>query len=156
MRGSSSHYLIALSSAFLAANVYGGDAVPSDIVLTEPVRIAFLEAAPRVVVGSMREAVRAHCAGIRAGDEAVEAEWLCRADSLRYLREVDVLGSRYKTGVVCSAEAVTPNLRYFTPDMFEDEERCVYVSYNASSQKHAVDLGAKAPPNKSFERTREK
>jgi hypothetical protein len=138
MRGSSSHYLIALSSAFLAANVYGGDAVPSDIVLTEPVRI------------------RAHCAGIRAGDEAVEAEWLCRADSLRYLREVDVLGSRYKTGVVCSAEAVTPNLRYFTPDMFEDEERCVYVSYNASSQKHAVDLGAKAPPNKSFERTREK
>jgi len=154
MRGSWPQGLIALLFAFQATTVYGDDATASDIVLVEPVRIAFLEPAPRVLAASMRDAVRRHCAETHASGETVETQWLCHEGSLRYLREVNVFGSRYKTGLVCGVEAVTPNLRYFTPDMFENEAKCAYVSYNTGTRKHSVELGNEAPPNKSLERTR--
>ena len=156
MRGSLSKSFLALSFALQTATVYGDDATSPDITLFEPVRIAFLEPAPRVLAASMLDAVRRYCAETRPSGQTVEAPWLCREGSLRYLREVNVLGSRHKTGLVCDAEAVTPNLRYFTPDMFENEAKCVYVSYNTGTRKHTVDLGREAPTNKSFERTRER
>jgi hypothetical protein len=140
MRRSWPQGLVALSFAFHATTVYGEDVSPSDIVLVEPVRIAFLEPAPRVLAASMRDAVRRHCAEAHASGETVGTEWLCHEGSLRYLRQVNVLGSRYKTGLVCGVEAVTPNLRYFTPDMFESEPKCAYVSYNTGTRKHTVEL----------------
>jgi hypothetical protein len=156
MRGSWPQGFLALSLALQAATVFGNDAASSDIVLVEPVRVAFLEPAPRVLAASMRDAVRRHCAETHASGETVEAPWLCREGSLWYLREVNVLGSRHKTGLVCSSEAVTPNLRYFTPDMFENDAKCAYVSYNTGKRTHTVDPGSEAPPNKSLDRTRDR
>ena len=117
------------------------------VVLVAPVRIAFYEAAPSSLAGSMRTAVRATCASLRkpatgpnAAADRPDIAWLCNGTPLRYLRAVNVLGTKYKTGLVCSEGSVTPNLRYYTEDMFTEESECLFVAYSVTSRLNSIEL----------------
>lgn len=86
------------------------------IELIESVRVAFYEKAPAPVAVSMRLAVQKECAARRTrgptgaantkdGTQGAGSDWLCEGRHLNYLRAVDVLGNRRKTGFVCNDDA---------------------------------------------------
>jgi hypothetical protein len=144
-------HAVALAVVSLLAAVAAAGAAPDDVVLADDVRIAFYEAAPGSMETSMRNAVDEACS---ATDPASWA-WLCAGEPLRFLREVNVLGARYQTGLVCSEEVVTPDLRYYTPDMFEDELLCQYVAYDARASTHLLSLDPVAATDAAQERKRD-
>ena len=134
------HTLPCLTVAVMAAHVSAQPAQNAEsLVLREPVRIAFYEQAPRAMARGMRTAVNGRCDELR-GSGAKAHPWYCSSVGLRFFREVNVLGDRYKTGLACSQESVTPNLRFYTEDMFNgDDVQCVYIAYDAKSKRHIVD-----------------
>jgi hypothetical protein len=138
-----------LLATFVGAVTLAGEdaADEAKIVLVSPVRIAFYEAAPSSLAGSMRNAVRATCASLKKSGAVPNPPagrpniaWLCNGTTLRYLRAVNVLGTKYKTGLVCSEGSVTPNLRYYTEDMFTEESECLFVAYSVKSHLNSIEL----------------
>jgi hypothetical protein len=107
----------------------------SEIVLYSLPRTAFYESAPRAMASSMREAVKQHCRRPTRSEATVS--WYCSDVSLRFFRDVSVLGEQRKTGLACDSNTLTPNLRYYTEDMFLGEDvRCVFVAYDVETKRH--------------------
>ena len=142
---------LAFAIGALMSAATASSATHDEIVSVGSVRIAFYEAAPPAMETSMRTAVAQAC----SSTEPASWPWLCEGAPLRFLREVNVLGSRYQTGLVCNEEVVTPDLRYYTPDMFEDEPECQYVSYDVRTSVHLLSLDPAAPPESASEQARE-
>jgi hypothetical protein len=82
----------------------------ADLVFPEPVRIAFYEPAPKALATSMRNAVQQRC-GVFARSSSSAPSWYCSAVDLRFFRQVNVLGTRYKTGLACAEDSVTVRFR---------------------------------------------
>jgi hypothetical protein len=110
-------------------------------------RNAFYEHAPRSVVALMRAAVKEEC--MRASPPApndpkanatqqTTRTWLCGPTPLVFFRAVNVRGDKLTSGFACHPEGMTPNLRYFTEDMFAGNEECVYVGCDGETGKHFV------------------
>ena len=118
--------------------------VADAIVLVEPVRIAFYEAAPRAMAASMRRAVGQRCGTEQqTGQPSRPEAWYCGTGlRLRFLRAVNVLGDRYKTGLACDEQSLTPNLTFYAEDMFDEGTRCIFVAYDVKAKRHQIDLGA--------------
>ena len=132
--------LAVLSFVSALARAQSAPTASEQIVLVDNVRIAFYEAAPPALAASMRRARDAACTTLRtpsSGNQAV-ANWLCGAAHLRYLRAVNVLGTRYRTGFVCRTDSVTPNLRYYTADMFENTAGCMAISYSDKTKRLVI------------------
>ena len=139
-----------LLAAFIDVGAVAGEEASDEgkIVLVSPVRIAFYEAAPSSLAASMRNAVSATCASLKKRPGAVpesptdrpDIAWLCDGTTLRFLRAVNVLGTKYKTGLVCSEGSVTPNLRYYTEDMFAGEAQCLFVAYSVTAGLNSIEL----------------
>jgi hypothetical protein len=142
---------MAMTIGVLVTGAAASSATLADVVLGDEVRIAFYESAPPSMETSMRSAVTHACDSTESGSWT----WLCGGAPLRFLREVNVLGDRYETGLVCSEEVVTPDLRYYTPDMFEDEPECQYVGYDFRTSVHLLGLDPAAPPDASTEQASE-
>jgi hypothetical protein len=119
--------------------VNGASAGAQDVVLQTEPRVAFYEAAPRSLAASMKKAVERYCGG-DAIRRAEQVAWLCAETPLRCFRGVDVLGNKQRTGLTCESKAVTPNLRYYTEDMFNEESHCAPLAYLADTGSHEVDL----------------
>jgi hypothetical protein len=120
----------------LTAQALGQPAENAEIVLYSYPRIAFYEPAPRAMATSMRNAVKQRCGSSR------HSEWYCSGVRLRFLREVNVLGDRHRTGLACDPDTVTPDLRFYLEDMFRGEDtRCVYVAYDVRKKRHVIDEG---------------
>jgi hypothetical protein len=118
----------------LAVSAHAQSADP-EIVLYSLPRTAFYEWAPRAMASSIRDAVLRHCR--RSTPSAATGGWYCSDLSLSFFRDVSVLGERRKTGLACDPNTVTPNLRYYTEDMFHGEDvRCVFVAYDAKTKRH--------------------
>lgn len=101
---------------------------------TAEIRLAFYEAPPRNVRVSMQKAIEQECRS-NSRDESASV-WLCRGDPVYLVRAVDVLGNRSTTGLVCEGEG---NLKYYTPDMFDDEDsHCMTVCYDAKRKSHYI------------------
>lgn len=111
-----------------------------EITLADPVRVAFYEAAPAALSAAMRRARDVACKDFRGSSTQTTASWLCDGTPLRYLRAVNVLGTKYVTGFVCRSGDVTPNLRYYTADMFEDGAACLPVSYSDKTKRNVVEV----------------
>lgn len=111
------------------------------IVLIEPVRIAFLEHAPRALESSMRNAIERKCKNESENRDSPTATplWYCTETELRFLRQVNVLGNVYNTGLACHPDDLTPNLKYYLEDMFDDSERCIYVAHDVDTDRHYID-----------------
>lgn len=115
-----------------------------EIVLADPVRAAYYEAAPRAVAASMRRAALHSCAS-RAGAVSRSGDiyrWLCDGTHLAFLREVDVLGNKLKIGFVCQHEWA--NLKYYVDEQIAlavEEARCVTVWFNVDANSHFLDFG---------------
>jgi hypothetical protein len=69
----------------------------------------------------------------------VKAQWFCDTEGVRFFRGVDVLGNRQRTGLVCGSERVTPNLRYYTEDMFGEDAGCVPIAYEVATRRHVLE-----------------
>lgn len=107
----------------------------SEIVFYSLPRTAFYELAPRAMASSMRNAVKQQCLRPTRSENA--SSWYCSDVSLRFFREVSVRGERRKTGLACHPDTVTPNLRYYTEDMFlGDDVRCIFVAYDVKTKRH--------------------
>lgn len=133
-----STYLVFALSAVTAA----GQPAKSDppLELIERVRIAFYERAPAEIAGSMRAAVQRLCGPeSKQGGAHTGPEWLCDGRHLNFLRSVDVLGNRQKTGFVCNDQGITSNMKYFLDDMFADNPNCVFVAFNVKTNQHFID-----------------
>src|SRR6185437_12422833 len=111
-----------------------------------PVPIAFYEKAALFLRASMRRAVEAACTGHEAprqSDPAVSGaaqptEWLCSHQPLVYLRAVYVTGERGVIGYVCYPQDIE-SLRYYPPDMFVGNRRCVRVWYGKDASAHFIE-----------------
>jgi hypothetical protein len=77
---------------------------------------------------------------VRAACEADGKHSICEQVRLRFFRSVDVVGHRSRSGVVCRADEVTPNLRYYTYDMFDGNAGCASVSYDYETKRPTVEL----------------
>ena len=87
----------------------------------------------------MRSAVNKRC-GSPTRLSSTAGSWYCSGVRLRFFWEVNVLGDRYRTGLTCDENSVTPNLRFYTEDMFiGDDIQGVYVAYDVKSKRHVVD-----------------
>jgi len=131
---------VLLGFALLA--IVAGQPAKSDapIELIEHVRIAFYERAPGDIAGSMRAAVRRRCEAAPRPDAAQPGpEWLCYGRHLNFLRSVDVLGNRQKTGFVCNDQGITRNMKYFLDDMFADNSNCVFVAFDVKTNQHFIE-----------------
>ena len=107
----------------------------SEIVFYSLPRTAFYEWAPRAMASSMRDAVSQQCR--RPTRSQTTASWYCSGLGLSFFRDVSVLGERRKTGLACDPNTITPNLRYYTEDMFLGEDvRCVFVAYDVKTKRH--------------------
>jgi hypothetical protein len=128
----------AVAGISLVAGPVLGQPAANTFVHYEQVRIAFYEAAPRAMARSMRGAVSQRCR-IQATAEPNASLWYCSGDSLLFLRGVNILGDRYRTGFACD-ESAMPEFRFYTEDMFVgDEIQCVFIAYDVKSKLHMVD-----------------
>jgi hypothetical protein len=136
-------FALAVSGAATAQSAQRG----ASIELVERVRVAFYEKAPADVAASMRAAAQRNCSGHRekgvtaaAREEqepqAAEAAWLCDGRHLNFLRSVDVLGNRQKTGFVCNDQGIAHNMKFFLEDMFTENHDCTYVFFNVKRRVH--------------------
>jgi hypothetical protein len=136
---------VCLILCLAATNGMAQDKSAGEIVLIDEVRIAFYETAPQRMAASMRKAVESECKRRLGTGAKVESDWLCNAKTLYFVRGVDVSGGKRMTGLVCSEEGITPNLRYYTEDMFTDEPQCMPVWYSTKTRAHFMSSGASQP-----------
>jgi hypothetical protein len=133
---------VCLILCLAATNGMAQEKPADEIVLIDEVRIAFYEKVPERMAASMRKAVESECKRRLGTGPEVESDWLCNGESLYFVRGVYVSGSKRMTGLVCSEEGITPNLRYYTEDMFTDEPQCMPVWYSTKTKAHFMSSGA--------------
>jgi hypothetical protein len=144
MRSAFVRLVAGFTAVVIACTSYSARPDGETVVLRHEVRIAFYEAAPRDLVASMRRAVDTVGATRRrldapGSDAPAETQWLCDGTRVRFLRAVNVLGDRYRIGFVCRFDSVTPNLRYYTGDMFADSTGCIPISYSSKTNHNVVN-----------------
>jgi hypothetical protein len=125
--------LLAATMGALAVSAHGQPADNSEIVLYSLPRTAFYERVSRAMVSSMRDAVKQQCRHPTRSEPT--DRWYCGDLRLSFFRDVSVLGERRKTGLACDPSTFTPNLRYYTEDMFLGV-RCVFVAYDVKTKRH--------------------
>ena len=117
-----------------------------EVTFGDAIRMAFYVRAPSPVANSMRKAVKLVCSGLSVSKEAAQASeelvaaasWLCRGDSLNYLRGVNLYGFKAMTGFICNSEGVSTDLKYYLEDMFSENPDCVWVGYDAQKKAHIL------------------
>ncbi len=132
---------VCLILGLAATNGMAQDKPANTIVPIDEVRIAFYEKAPSAMIASMRKAVESECKHHPDSGLEVESAWLCGGEALHFVRAVDVVGNKRMTGLVCSEEGVTPNLKYYTEDMFANEPQCKPVWYSTKTHAHFMNTG---------------
>jgi hypothetical protein len=127
------------------ASIIGGAAVAAAPAVTEEkIRTAFFENAPMDVETSMRAVLADECELVREeplkteSGQTIDASWLCGKNPLRFLREVLVDGTRIDDGYICAAKGLE-DFVYFPLDLIELHS-CVWVSFDAESKGHDLDL----------------
>jgi hypothetical protein len=138
---------LTVASSAIAACAYADDRKlgPNELVLVHEVRIAFYIAARPKTAASMGRAVTEACVArptVKSASDASAAAasttraWLCAGGHLYYLRAVNVLGDKYQIGYVCAN--VSPDIKFYTPDMFLENRECVVVTFDARTNRHSI------------------
>ena len=132
-----SHPIVAygLLMTVLPTSSWSGEpAQTQEIYLTTDYRVAFYEEAPESLATSMRAAVTHAC---KEKTDASRLPWLCHGSQLKLLRGVVVTGDELPEGFVCAADQVG-DLRYYAPDMLEENASCTWVAYDDKQHVHIV------------------
>jgi hypothetical protein len=140
-----------LATLAVLSSVRTAQPAPTDtqeVIIADEVKIAFYEAAPRSLLESMQRAKDETCEAFGRSSTPSKSEtqqplvtWLCDGTPLRYFRAVNLLGSKYRSGLVCRMDSVTPNLRYYTVDMFSNNAGCLGVSYIEETKRNEIEVG---------------